>query len=53
VPRILHGLEKIGARIGYAVTCVYGLPDPNFSGRLNFMDVIDATRCRAEANDPW
>lgn len=30
------------AVIGYAVTCVYGLPDPNFSGRLSFMDVIDA-----------
>jgi len=28
--------------VGYAVTCVYGLPDPNFSGRLSFMDVIDA-----------
>jgi 4-hydroxy-4-methyl-2-oxoglutarate aldolase len=32
----------LGATIGHAVTCVYGLPDPNFSGRLNFMDVIDA-----------
>ena len=31
-----------GPSIGYAVTCVYGLPDPNFSGRLSFMDVIDA-----------
>jgi len=31
-----------GAVIGHAVTCVYGLPDPNFSGRLSFMDVIDA-----------
>jgi regulator of RNase E activity RraA len=28
--------------IGYAVTCVYGLPDPNYAGRLSFMDVIDA-----------
>jgi 4-hydroxy-4-methyl-2-oxoglutarate aldolase len=28
--------------VGYAVTCVYGLPDPNFTGRLTFMDVIDA-----------
>ena len=28
--------------VGYAVTCVYGLPDPNFSGRLSFMDVVDA-----------
>jgi regulator of RNase E activity RraA len=33
---------ELGARIGYAVTCVYGLPDPNYSGRLDFMDVIDA-----------
>ncbi len=32
----------MGPRIGYAVTCVYGLPDPNFQGRLSFMDVIDA-----------
>ena len=31
-----------GAIIGYAVTCVFGLPDPNFAGRLSFMDVIDA-----------
>ena len=31
-----------GAIIGYAVTCVFGLPDPNFSGRLSFMDVVDA-----------
>ena len=31
-----------GAVIGYAVTCVFGLPDPNFSGRLSFLDVIDA-----------
>ena len=28
--------------IGYAVTCVYGLPDPNYTGRLTFMDVVDA-----------
>ena len=31
-----------GAIIGYAVTCVFGMPDPNFSGRLSFMDVVDA-----------
>jgi len=31
-----------GAIIGYAVTCVYGLPDPNYQGRLSFMDVVDA-----------
>ena len=28
--------------VGHAVTCVFGLPDPNFSGRLSFFDVIDA-----------
>jgi regulator of RNase E activity RraA len=33
---------EMGATIGYAVTCVYGLPDPNYAGRLSFMDVIDA-----------
>lgn len=27
--------------VGYAVTCVYGVPDPNYN-RLSFMDVIDA-----------
>lgn len=32
---------ELGRTAGYAVTCVYGLPDPNFS-RLSFMDVIDA-----------
>ena len=32
---------ELGARCGYAVTCVYGLPDPNFKG-LTFMDVLDA-----------
>ena len=31
-----------GAIIGYAVTCVFGMPDPNYSGRLSFMDVVDA-----------
>jgi regulator of RNase E activity RraA len=31
----------MGPVVGYAVTCVYGLPDPNYS-RLSFMDVIDA-----------
>ncbi len=31
-----------GAIIGHAVTCVYGLPDPNYTGRLSFMDVVDA-----------
>jgi 4-hydroxy-4-methyl-2-oxoglutarate aldolase len=33
---------KMGAVIGYAVTCVFGLPDPNYAGRLSFMDVVDA-----------
>jgi 4-hydroxy-4-methyl-2-oxoglutarate aldolase len=33
---------EMGAVIGYAVTCVFGLPDTNFSGRLSFMDVVDA-----------
>ena len=32
---------ELGALVGYAVTCVYGLPDPNFK-RLTFMDVLDA-----------
>ena len=32
---------ELGPLVGYAVTCVYGLPDPNFS-RLTFMDVLDA-----------
>ena len=33
---------NMGAVIGHAVTCVYGLPDPNYTGRLSFMDVVDA-----------
>jgi 4-hydroxy-4-methyl-2-oxoglutarate aldolase len=32
---------ELGALAGYAVTCVYGLPDPGFQ-RLTFMDVVDA-----------
>ena len=32
---------ELGPFVGYAVTCVYGLPDPNFS-ELTFMDVVDA-----------
>ena len=32
---------ELGRTVGYAVTCVYGLPDPSYS-RLTFMDVIDA-----------
>lgn len=32
---------ELGPRAGYAVTCVYGMPDPNFD-ELSFMDVADA-----------
>jgi regulator of RNase E activity RraA len=32
---------ELGRMAGYAVTCVFGLPDPGYS-RLSFMDVIDA-----------
>jgi 4-hydroxy-4-methyl-2-oxoglutarate aldolase len=32
---------ELGRLVGYAVTCVYGLPDPNYN-RLTFMDVVDA-----------
>jgi 4-hydroxy-4-methyl-2-oxoglutarate aldolase len=32
---------EIGRLAGYAVTCVFGLPDPNYN-HLSFMDVIDA-----------
>jgi len=32
---------ELGRLVGYAVTCVYGLPDPNYN-RLTFGDVIDA-----------
>jgi 4-hydroxy-4-methyl-2-oxoglutarate aldolase len=32
---------ELGRTVGYAVTCVYGLPDPDYN-RLTFMDVIDA-----------
>jgi 4-hydroxy-4-methyl-2-oxoglutarate aldolase len=32
---------ELGRLVGYAVTCVYGMPDPGFT-RLSFMDVIDA-----------
>jgi 4-hydroxy-4-methyl-2-oxoglutarate aldolase len=32
---------ELGRLLGYAVTCVYGLPDPSFK-RLSFMDIIDA-----------
>ena len=32
---------EMGRTVGYAVTCVYSVPDPNFS-RLSFMDVVEA-----------
>ena len=32
---------ELGRTVGYAVTCVYGLPDPGYS-RVTFMDVLDA-----------
>jgi regulator of RNase E activity RraA len=32
---------ELGPLAGYAVTCVYSVPDPNYN-RLTFMDVIDA-----------
>jgi len=32
---------ELGALAGYAVTCVFGLPDSNYS-RLSLMDVLDA-----------
>jgi regulator of RNase E activity RraA len=32
---------ELGRVVGYAVTCIYGLPDPNYS-RLTFMDVVEA-----------
>ncbi|MFH1084666.1 MAG: RraA family protein [Chloroflexota bacterium] len=32
---------ELGPIVGYAVTCVYGLPDPSFS-RLSFVDVLEA-----------
>ena len=32
---------ELGRTVGYAVTCVYGLPDPGFA-RLSFSDVLEA-----------
>ena len=32
---------ELGRTVGYAVTCVFGMPDPGYS-RLTFMDVVDA-----------
>ncbi|MBV9354840.1 MAG: RraA family protein [Chloroflexi bacterium] len=33
---------ELGPVVGYAVTCVYGMPDPNYPDRLTYLDVIDA-----------
>ena len=32
---------ELGRTVGYAVTCTWGEPDPNYSG-VTFMDVLDA-----------
>jgi regulator of RNase E activity RraA len=32
---------ELGRTVGYAITCTYGLPDPNYNG-VSFMDVLDA-----------
>jgi regulator of RNase E activity RraA len=32
---------ELGRTVGYAVTCVYSVPDPGYS-RVSFMDVLDA-----------
>ena len=32
---------ELGPRAGFAVTCVYGLPDPNFD-ELSFMNLVDS-----------
>jgi regulator of RNase E activity RraA len=39
--RIKCMYPELGPRCGYAVTCIYGLPDPGFN-RLTFMNVADA-----------
>jgi 4-hydroxy-4-methyl-2-oxoglutarate aldolase len=31
---------ELGRVVGYAVTCVYGLPDPNYQRRANIADVV-------------
>ena len=31
---------ELGRTVGYAVTCTWGVPDPNYSG-VTFMDVLD------------
>ena len=41
---------EMGPIVGYAVTCVYGLPDPNFAGRLSFMDVAPGDLIHMDEN---
>jgi 4-hydroxy-4-methyl-2-oxoglutarate aldolase len=33
---------ELGPIVGYAVTCVYGVPDHNYPDRLTYQDVLDA-----------
>src|SRR3954454_18901502 len=33
---------EMGPVVGYAVTCVYGMPDPNYPNRLTYQDVVEA-----------
>jgi 4-hydroxy-4-methyl-2-oxoglutarate aldolase len=33
---------ELGPVVGFAVTCVYGMPDPNYPNRLSYNDVIEA-----------
>jgi len=33
---------EMGPVVGYAVTCVYGMPDPNYPNRLTYQDVLEA-----------
>lgn len=33
---------ELGRTVGYAVTCVYGLPDPTYQRRANIVDVVEA-----------
>ena len=44
---------EMGAVVGHAVTCVYGLPDPNYTGRLSFMDVVDALDAMQRSRQSW
>ena len=33
---------ELGRVVGYAVTCVYGLPDPDYKRHANIADVVEA-----------